>query len=341
LEINLIIRELLAKHNYISLPGLGSFIQKYEPARPSEVVDGFLAPKQSISFDSSRTFNDEAIVNYLCEKMGVSHSQANDILAEFVSKLQKDLDDGIDFVFENIGVLSKNNKGKLQFEQAKDFELAISTYGLKDLDVSKTSVKAKKQKATPITVQPASSKPLGHPARRKSASKIIAGISIVVAIVALTTTFILIPDLRFWEKFLIPSDSITESTTAPLEADTPNVSQTTSKQDSETVKEDSLNTKVDQTITENTVKKTALYYEEPKTLENKTFYLIVGSFSKIENAQKLTEKYTQRGFNPEIIQGNSMYRVSISKSNDKNLAVGEFNKFRNSYPDESIWLLEL
>ena len=73
--------------------------------------------------------------------------------------------------------------------------------------------------------------------------------------------------------------------------------------------------------------------------DNKTFYLIVGSFGSLDNAQKLADKYNRKGFKTEIIQGNSMFRVSLNKFTDKNRALSEFNKFRNDYPNESVWLL--
>ena len=338
MEINLIIRELLAKHNYISLPGLGSFIQKYEPARPSSVVDGFLAPKQSISFDTTRTFNDEAIDNYLCDKLGIPLSKANEMLTDFVRRLQEELDNGKECNFENVGILSKNKKGKIRFEQAKELEAAFSTYGLKDVDVKKLSVKAKKQKqAASITTQPVSSIPEQNP-KRKSTANIFAGIVVVIAIVALTASFILIPDLRFWEKFTGTDKTIAESKKDLSAGKTENQIQA-SNTVSSLPKKDSLSTKIDQSISDKTVKKTALYYEEPKQQEKKTFYIIFGSFGKLENAQKQLDKFKQKGYKTEIIKGNSMFRVSINKFTDKSIAIEEFNKFRNEYPNESVWVL--
>jgi len=340
LEINLIIRELLAKHDFISLPGIGSFIQKYEPAYPSPDGKGFISPKQSITFDSSRTFNDEAIENWLCEKMGISHSNASEILAEFINRIKEEIENGKEFSFENVGSLSKDKKGKIQFEQAKELDAALSTYGLKDIDVAKITSGDKPKTSTKANIQRDSSKPEINPAKKSSSLKVVIGISIVVAIAAIAATFILIPEFRFWENFVNSKDTVAESKLDTLKKVNKNLSQGTALPDS-SLKKDSLNTKVDQAITDNSVKKTALYYEEPKTLENKTYCLIVGSFGKRENAQKLAEKYIQRGFKTEIIQGNAMYRVSINKFTDKNRALSEFNKFRSNYPGESIWLLEI
>ncbi len=330
MEINIVIRELLAKHNYISLPGLGSFVQTYEPALPSADGNSFIAPRQTITFDDSRTFNDEAIEYYLCEKMGISHSNASELLAEHLKKINEDISNGNEFIFENVGVLSRDKKGKICFEQAKELDIAISTYGLKDIVVSKTNFKVDKPK-TKIETQSIPSKPEVHPYKKSSTPKILIGISIFIALAALSSMFILIPDFRFWKKVSETNNSLTAIDT--LKKVDNKLVQTS------VVKKDSVNSKIDQTITDNTVKKTALYYKEPKIQENKTFYLIVGSFGKLENARKLAEKYYQKGFKTEIIQANAMYRVSVNKFTDKNLALSEFNKFHNNNSDISAWIL--
>ncbi|NOU18546.1 MAG: hypothetical protein HOO91_13405 [Bacteroidales bacterium] len=330
MEINIVIRELLAKHNYISLPGLGSFVQTYEPAHPSADGNSFIAPKQTVTFDDSRTFNDEAIENYLCEKTGISHSNASELLAEHVKKINEYVNSGKEFIFENVGVLSRDKKGKIRFEQAKELDIAISTYGLKDIVVSKTNFKVDKPKAKTDS-QSIPAKAEVHPYKKSSTPKILIGVSIFMAIAVLSSMFILIPDFRFWKKAGESSNSLT--TTDTLKKVDTNLTQTS------VVKNDTVNSKIDKTITDNTVKKTALYYKEPIIQENKTFYLIVGSFGKLENARKLAEKYYQKGFKTEIIQANAMYRVSINKFTDKNIAVSEFNKFHNNNPDVSAWLL--
>ena len=330
MEINLIIRELLANNNFISLPGIGSFIQKYEPAHPSSDGLSFIPPKQVITFDSSRSFNDEAIENYLCEKFGISHSEASSNLTEFLSSVSSALNQGKPFSFENIGTLSKDSKGKYQFEQASSADAAIDTYGLNEVSVSKTSDQVK-------IAQPIVSKEYNKP-KESSTSKVAIILSSIVGIAAIVAVFILIPDLRFWES------AIKNDNTTLILKDTSNNSNALQKQviaaiDSSLTQKDTINSKVEKEIATNNVKKTALSYEEPKKLDSKMYYLIVGSFGKLENAQKLSDIYAQRGFKTEIIQGVNMYRVSINQFSDKNIAISEFNKFRSQNPNESIWLL--
>ncbi len=331
MEINLIIRELLAKHNFVSLPGIGSFTQKYEPAFPSADGRSFIPPKQIVSFDTSRTFNDEAIENYLCEKEGISHPEASDILKIFIDRLNYDLDSGKPRVFENVGELFKNKKGRIRFEQAADIDSALSTFGLKPLEVEKITPKKSKK-----INEPKGPSKNDTNTTKKSTSKLFVISSLVIVVAALTATFILIPDFRFWENFIPANKSVSENS-----AELNRKLVETKLADSVIAKKDSLIEEVDQSIKENNNKKTALNYQEPKKQDNKTYYLIVGSFGKVENAQKMLERFKQKGFTPDIIQGNSMYRVSIGKTTDKNQALFNFNKFKAENPNESVWLLEI
>lgn len=337
MEINLIIRELLAKHNFISLPGIGSFTQKYEPAFPSADGKSFIPPKQIISFDTSRTFNDEAIENYLIEKLGISHTEAADSLKIFIDKLNFDLDNGKSRVFENVGELVKNKKGKIKFEQAPDINAALSTYGLRTLEVDNISTSNPKKIKTK-ELQP-SPKNESNSGRKSSASKILVGLSAIIVIAAIVVLLILNPEFRFWEKYLKTNPALAESKSDSLQKIESTKLAASHEAAAAKTKEDSLTSKVEQNIADKNVKKTALYYEEPKIQDNKTFYLIVGSFGKVENAQKLLEKYKQKGFKPEIIQGSNMFRVSISKTTNRNQALSDFNKFRSDNPNESVWLL--
>ena len=334
MEINLIIRELLANNNFISLPGIGSFIQKYEPARPSSDGLSFIPPKQVITFDPTRSFNDEAIENYLCEKLGISHSEASSKLTEFIGSIINSLNQGESFTFENIGTLSKDSKGNFQFDQAKSTDAAIETYGLNEVTVSKTL----SAKTTPIKKeQPLASTEYKQP-KKSSATKVAIILSSILGIAAIVAIFIFIPDLHFW-KPINNSNKATAIIKDTLNSSTPSQKQVIASIDSSLNKKDSIRSKVEKEILSNNVKKTALSYEEPKKQDSKMYYLIVGSFEKIENAQKLSEKFTQKGYKVEIIQGVNMYRVSINQFSDKNLAIAEFNKFHSQNPNESVWLL--
>ncbi len=73
---------------------------------------------------------------------------------------------------------------------------------------------------------------------------------------------------------------------------------------------------------------------------SKDFYIIVGSFEKIKNAQKRKEYFKKIGYAAEILKKHGKYnRVSVAKFNDEKSARDELKILRNKFNDKSYWLL--
>jgi len=70
------------------------------------------------------------------------------------------------------------------------------------------------------------------------------------------------------------------------------------------------------------------------------YYLIGGSFEKVENADKLIARYSEKGFKPQIIgqASNGYYRVSIMAYLRKEEALTELRKLRENEIPEA-WVL--
>ncbi|HQE54053.1 MAG TPA: hypothetical protein PKV45_03410, partial [Tenuifilum sp.] len=69
-------QKILQTNDYVSLPGLGSIVRKYESAQLTNDGKTLLPPKEYFVFDPNRTFNDEALENYLEASYGLSKSEA-------------------------------------------------------------------------------------------------------------------------------------------------------------------------------------------------------------------------------------------------------------------------
>lgn len=71
------------------------------------------------------------------------------------------------------------------------------------------------------------------------------------------------------------------------------------------------------------------------------YQLIVGSFQKEQNAQRLIEKFTQLGYRPVILEQDAkgFYRVAIASFKDRNEAEKELGKVKSLFKADA-WLLE-
>jgi cell division protein FtsN len=87
--------------------------------------------------------------------------------------------------------------------------------------------------------------------------------------------------------------------------------------------------------------KITLSPEDQAAFGNNSYYVIVGSFSSLENAGKFKQELIQKGFKPSILQSETGYfRVSVDSYADETAARNRVHKIRTDSPKYSdSWLL--
>lgn len=342
MELKKVIKELLTSHNFISLPGFGSFVQSFEPAKLAADGKSFLPPKQTVSFDLNRTFNDEVLELYLQDSLGVTRSEAEEQVKSFVDDVQGTIDRGQEVEFDSVGYLKKNEVGQVVLIPKDDFERISATFGLKEVTAAekiKPTTKANtKPKHTPKP-NVAVPKPKQSTKVKRSTIAIATFVAIIFLGILVGGAFYLFPELRFWTK--TSTLAVNENSNQTVDDIASNgIQDVDASITSENI--DSLKAieAADEVILE-TDKKSALYYEEPVVQEQRTYYIIAGSFAKIENAQVLFTSLEQKGHKPEIINSDGRFRVAISKFSDRNRALRELERLRREKPNEQVWLLGL
>jgi cell division protein FtsN len=80
---------------------------------------------------------------------------------------------------------------------------------------------------------------------------------------------------------------------------------------------------------------------EASDFGSKHFYVIMGSFSIYENAQKFKKQLTSEDFYPGIlVNQKGLYRVSVNSYDDETLARNRIREIRQKFPQYSdVWLL--
>lgn len=72
----------------------------------------------------------------------------------------------------------------------------------------------------------------------------------------------------------------------------------------------------------------------------KTFFVIVGSYSKKANAEKRKAYFDKQGISCQILSPAGIYnRVAIGQYTDEKTARNELKKYRSQFNDKSFWLL--
>jgi cell division protein FtsN/nucleoid DNA-binding protein len=345
LELYSVIKELLASNDFVSLQGIGSFVQKYEPAKLSPDGKSILPPHQSVSFDQSRTFNDGLLERHLRDKHNLSSIDAANRVKDFIETLNKRISSGSTVTFDSIGTLSKTSSGSIVFTPADDLHRSSETFGLVEpvkVPEQKSSIASETPAKEPVKPQPIA------PSKAQKASQLSSvGIPIMLAAAAMAilmvvgSLLIFVPELRFWnDQEVAYAEPPAHNIELVSQVETPSFTQADTT-DTLSALNDNLEPtpqKVEEKVAVITDKKQALYYEEP---DDKTYYIIAGSFEHIDNAQVLFNSLAKQGYNPEILQSDGRFRVSISKFTDRNRALRELARLRQQKSTESVWMLGL
>jgi cell division protein FtsN len=81
---------------------------------------------------------------------------------------------------------------------------------------------------------------------------------------------------------------------------------------------------------------------EDQSKEGFAYYVIIGSFSKPENAGRFKIQLINKDFSPVLLNSESGYiRVAVDQTNSENEARDQIKIIRNKYPEhKDVWLLK-
>ncbi len=298
--INSLIRFILQENSFVSIPSIGSFLKDSTPSRIDTRLHLLTAPEERIGFTTERKFDDGSIVHYLCTHLGIPEKEAQQALRQWVNSTNQRLKSGERIGFEGIGQLYRKGDAII-FNPYAGEKLELDTFGY--LRVSMPDMLTKKRQSG------------------KGKRGVAMAITLPIAIVGVGI------GIAYWAY----QDK--ESTPIP-----PNT--TSQHREQETMlEEDSTEVTPYSQIERNHEQKMALTPTTHADRKN-VYYLVAGSFAERTNAEKLFHQLRWEGYNPELININGLYRVSLAHFYDKNQANIELAQLRKRTGKEGMWLLE-
>jgi nucleoid DNA-binding protein len=325
LDIAAYIKELILTNECVILPHFGGFVTRYSPAKIDPGKKILAPPSKEIEFHSELTTDNGLLVNYIARKNKTFNTRARRLVEDFVNEINARLNNGEKVVFEGIGIFVKDtNSGRLLFDTLSDENYLMDSYGLMDLELDEL-------KKSGFAEEPGIKTPPVKIIRRKQTGIWIA--ASVVVIILLLILMIPLTDSNYLsilrrsekEKIVFGKRRIPE--------------------------QDSLK-KMEQIIENATKKEVALFYSEPEQKYNEPvvnrtndnaskYYLVAGSFKRLDNAQKLKTDLLNQGYTPQILQTkNGYYRVTLSSFDNRNIAIRELEKIRREL-NLTVWILSI
>lgn len=368
MELEQVIQLLLSQFDFVSLPGLGSFVKRRNPAKVSNDRSTIEPPSEYYIFDASRTFDDEAITNYLCSTLGIDHKEAELRVKQFVERVNKALNSSKHFEFPGVGTLLKDDNSNITLEFDAG-NAAAESYGLSAIEAlpkqkadskltnpkeNKNAAIAETQASSPLPTEQTTKIPTPKPAdTKKTRVRLWIPITACVVVAAVVVCWFT-PALHFWEQSqatVVPSTTDSSSSMAsggnlPLASAIPDsIAGEADSQTFDSIPASSQPKATDEygaekILEQTTSKKVALSYTEPPMVETgKFFYIVAGSFTSEANAQKFLNELAEKGYKPTLIPRNKLYSVSLYTFSNRDRALRELERLKSEQTFEKLWLL--
>lgn len=328
---------MVARHNCVVLPGLGALLAQEIPAFYNAADGVFIPPHRTLGFNP-QLITDDALL--LTEYMGggkLSYMEAGMALDRDMATLRKKLSATGVLHFGELGVFSMNINGEISFTPCENGIDDIENFGFEPLLMPLLSKCEEK-----VIVIP-----------RRSLSRYIA-----VAAAVVLAFFVVTPmsDSAYkpsMQAGFIPANSVEQHTAtdiadvceiAPVE-NTVTENIITDNFIAETAPEEIVTEPVEVTVVETVaateeVIETPAITEEPATVIENMFHIIVASSPNADNAQlAIKELSRKKSADYTVVVCGKRHRISIGSYPSNNEATEALEQVKSTFPD--AWVLSL
>lgn len=366
MDISRYISELLFEYECVIIPGFGGFVCSYSPAKIHPVQHTFNPPSKSMLFNPQLKTNDGLLANHIAIAEQITYDQALRRIDEFVDEVLITINGGGQASLEKIGVIYADQEGNLQFNQDTKNNFLKDSFGLSSF------ISPKINRAYPKSAR----KPETHFADRKGQSNRKKSVVLTNWVLAVAPIMLILGyfyfntdvfDSGLQNKTSFVPDFTGENISRQMPSKPEISNDLTASSEDQKAKDESFNiaqyqssksggpelaeiekrNETPEVLPENkadVTKNIAVVNTEktapPLIPAGKMYYLIGGSFEKVENADKLIARYSEKGFKPQIIgqASNGYYRVSLMAYLRKEEALTELRKLRENEIPEA-WVL--
>lgn len=362
------IKYLLFNYDCVVIPDLGGFITSYNTAEVHPVRHTFLPPSKGIAFNERLKNDDGLLASTIAKFENISMEDAYFQIKGFVFDIRGALKEQNKCYIKEIGTLFINHEYVLQFEQDSKTNYENESFGLPELffkpiireNVATRLVAASKDRAA------ATASRVPAPARRRNGSSVwtyILAIPVlaVIALVAVSVYFVAFTDgkqgiagFNPLQKNSVVANPEVEAIADASSEQNPSTQDTAVAEEQESIAD--VATTPSQTpkalpkvhqessmmdgVTSNPVRATTEAEIIVPTDGSKRYYVIVGSFSKPENAASLRERLASSENTAKIIHpsdNRGLYKVSLADYENLTQAQAKLNEAQTRFK-ESLWV---
>lgn len=129
------IGQLVLEHECVIIPGLGAFLTNYHAAEINHHQHWIKPPSRNLVFNAQLNTNDGLLAHHLSERLDISYKTSLLLLEVFSTYCQRDLADGKQIAFGDLGTLDRNMHNNLEFYPNTTINYNEDAFGLKPMAI--------------------------------------------------------------------------------------------------------------------------------------------------------------------------------------------------------------
>lgn len=129
-KVDEIIGSLLLRHNCVIIPGFGGFVAKQASAQIDYKSGVISPPRKSLLFNRQLISNDGLLISEFALRNQVAYNEAFNSVQEMIGNWNVELSSGNRVSIDKVGFLFFDQERNICFEQDREFNLLLSSYGL-------------------------------------------------------------------------------------------------------------------------------------------------------------------------------------------------------------------
>ena len=317
MRIEELFKYILTEQEYVSIPQVGSFVRCNATSHISAQSHSIVPPSIHYEFDASRTFDDGAIAQFLCEYAGEDRYAAERMVAEWAQWVQEELNAGRTIRFDGLGTIYTSD-GSVHFESQNGTHLATEHAALQAITLPPT----RRRTSTP-----------------KRGKRVAIVLICVIGLLgggSLVSYFA----LGKWPTDFIEIPAVSGLGASPEHVDTAKLLENNELVSTETEGDSTKRAELPRGMTQSHRQGEALRMTLPDDGPKVEYYLVAGSFGQRENADKRCRELAERGYTAQVVRLDTIFRVTIGLYTSKSEAVRKMVEARETTRDNGIWILE-
>ncbi|MBO7617517.1 MAG: SPOR domain-containing protein [Bacteroidales bacterium] len=278
------ISDLLFVRDTVVVPGLGAFVRKPQSAQVNLETNHFSMPSSQIGFEAGLREDNDVIIKYLVNEIGISENEAKRMLFHFVSDCFNSMKSGQKVQLKDVGTLSFSPENEIVFEQDSTANYNTDAFGLGDFVLEpivpeKTEVvsQTENEQTTPENVTP-------DPVEEETPHEEMEEREIGKGVWAFLIALVLIMSGLLYHKVYRPS-RVDQEQTASMTTD-----EDAEPIDPKALVEEMVGGMMGQIIREEPT------LPLPVTTSNDTIRIIAGCYDREEPAQRMVNSLKDKGF---------------------------------------------